>query len=250
MDCCEPRFFEASRTREGRAMRWILRAALLVVVPAVIVLSSGCNLLSVPLYLLGPEEKDEASIQDLGADTKKENPVKVLIWTWSDRSTFDLEIPSADRRLAQKLEDQLKARFAKNKQNVSIIPYRMVEQFRNGRDDVDPVAAGKKLKADYVIYLEVNQFSMNVKRSFSTLLMGKANIGISLYDLAKQDDPKKSEPFECTFPPEYKGGMEVNEDPDTGNSRAMFAETFLNYVSRELAWKFVSHPTKERNEVH
>jgi hypothetical protein len=29
----------------------------------------------------------------------------------------------------------------------------------------------------------------------------------------------------------------------------MFAETFLNYVSRELAWKFASYPAKEKKSI-
>ena len=230
-------------------MRRILRLTLLTCLAAAVSLGSGCNILSVPFYLLGPEERIDAGIQKLGSKDK-DKPAKVLIWTWSDRSAFNLEIPSADRRLAQKLEEQLKPRCQENKDYVTVVPYRMAEQFRNGRDDIDPVVAGKHFKADYVIYLEVNQFSMKVNRSLDQLLMGHANIGITLYDLTKEDDAKKSVPFDCTFPPESKGGMQVVETGDQGNSSRMFAESFLNYVSQELAWKFTAHKREEDNQVH
>src|SRR5438309_2122587 len=83
-----------------------------LVVPACLVaaalVGSGCNILSIPFYLFAPEDKIAPKMQCL-AD--KNRVVKVLIWTWSDRNAFNLEIPSADRMLAQKLEEKLKEGF-------------------------------------------------------------------------------------------------------------------------------------------
>jgi hypothetical protein len=232
---------------EGTAMRWIVR----MIVPAcfllTVVLSSGCNVLSVPFYLFGPEDKIKPTMQSL-TPSDKHKDVKVLIWTWSDRSTFDLEISSADRKLAQKLEERLRGYYVNNKASVSVVPFRRVEQYRNGREDTSPVEAGKHFKADYVIYLEVSQFSISDKNSMDQLLKGRAQMRVSLYDLAKGDEePTKSDLFECTFPPESKGGMVVN---DMGNSKQMFAQSFLNYVSRELSWMFTDHTQDEDEQVH
>jgi hypothetical protein len=210
-----------------------------------VVLSSGCNVLSVPFYIFGPEEKIPPKFQSLTSSDKKKT-VKVLIWTWSDRSNFDMEIHSADRALAQKLEDRLRGYYINNKENVSVVACKKVEQYRNGREDIGPVEAGKHFNADYVVYLEVTQFSIKMKQSLDQLLMGRARLNVSLYDLAKGEDPIKSEPNEFTYPPESRGGMVVNE---MGESRDMFTESFLNYVSHELAWKFTAHSREEDNQV-
>src|SRR5437870_624329 len=117
-DCCDASLRRrGTDPGRGRAMRWIVRVALLAVLAVVV--ASGCNVLSVPFYLLAPEEKIPASIQNLGASDKNKQ-CKVLIWTWADRGAFDLEIPSADRALAQRLEQNVKARCQQNKEYISV----------------------------------------------------------------------------------------------------------------------------------
>ena len=109
-------------------MRWILRLVVPACLVAAALVGSGCNILSIPFYIFGPEEKIAPPMPL--ADKNKE--VKVLIWTWSDRNAFNLEIPSADRMLAQKLEEKLKEGFLRNKEKVVLVPYKKVEQISHG----------------------------------------------------------------------------------------------------------------------
>ena len=63
-------------------MRSILRLVVPACLVAVVLVASGCNILSIPFYIFGPEEKIAPPMPL--ADKNKE--VKVLIWTWSDRN--------------------------------------------------------------------------------------------------------------------------------------------------------------------
>ena len=55
-------------------------------------------------------------------------------------------------------------------------------------------------------------------------------VTVNLYNLNKEDEPKKSETYVCSYPTETNGGMELN---DSGNSKALFAERFLQFVARQ-----------------
>jgi hypothetical protein len=209
---------------------------------AALVLGTGCNLISMPFFLFGPDDKIPAGMKKLASDDKE---VKVLIWSWADRDVrANLEIPHADRKLAEKLYNQLKTGCEKNKEKVALISPRKADEYRIGREDVDPKDAGKHFDVDYVIYLEVEKFSLTVKHSFDEVLQGEAAIKISLLNLKSTDEPTPPELFECSFPEGSEGGYEVT---DTGNSKQAFCNRFLDYVAHKLSWKFTAHLQDEDN---
>jgi hypothetical protein len=229
-------------------MHWIRPRFLLVYLFAGLLIAGGCNFLAAPFYLLGPEDKTPASMKKLASDDK-DKEVTVLIWSWAPRDVrANLDISNPDRKLAEKLHEALKAGFAANKEKVTLIPTRKVDEYRlDGDDNIAPLEAGKHFKADYVIYLEVNEFSLSVPKSWDELLQGRAKLTVSLLEPNKPDEEKKSDLFECIYPPGPDGNYEMNE---TGNSKEMFAQNFLRHVARQLSWKFTAHKTDEDKQMH
>ncbi len=121
-----------------------------------------------------------------------------------------------------------------------------MQGFRPVQSEIDPVEAGKYFKADYGIDLEIKQFSLSMPLSYEQWLKGRADITVNLINLNKDEEPKKSETYICSYPTETNGGMELN---DSGNSKQLFAERFLQFVARQLSWKFTAHLREEDNQV-
>jgi hypothetical protein len=231
-------------------MRWIWQGCVLGCVLAIIITAgSGCNMMSIPFYLFGPEEKIPASMTRL-ASKDKDKEVKVLIWTWATPEVkYSAEYARADEKLAQKLYDELKIRCAANKENVVFVPYKEIERYKQQvNENIAPDEAGEHFKADYVIYLEVQKFALTMQNSLDQLLEGVAAIHVTLMDLKRDQEMSKKEDLQYTWPPKSRGGVDEN-DYGNGNSKQIFCNSFLDYVARQLAWKFTDHPAKEENQV-
>jgi len=198
-------------------------------------------MLSVPYFLfMAPEPKKEAEIQKVASkDKKKENKVMILTYMKLDLRP---EFLQADKEIAYFLERNLKELCEANKEKISIIPTKKVEDYKNNHPDwqeKDPEDIGKHFKADYVIYLEVNSLSMYESGSGGTLYRGKADITVSLVDVKNPDDSRPAQPFTAVFPREMKAITPNDKSP------AEFRTMFLEYLGKRLSWKFTAHPTRD-----
>lgn len=164
---------------------------------------TGCNLLTLPFFIFGPEPAVEPSLKRLAAEDKKKD-VKVMILTYSKMMTKP-EFARVDRDLNQRLRAQLKAGFEYNKENVRVAVPRRLEEFQNENPswytmDLDEI--GKQFGADYVIYLEVKELTLFEKGSSNTLYRGKAEINVSLIDVNNPDEGPLRSDFVCQYPSE------------------------------------------------
>ena len=77
-------------TRRSRVWMGLVLAALTFV----LVTSSGCNMLSIPFFLFGPEPKIEASLKKLAAK-ERDKLVRVVVLVTNDNSNRTLSGPTA-----------------------------------------------------------------------------------------------------------------------------------------------------------
>ena len=204
-------------------------------------ISSGCNIMSLPYFLLMSDPKHEAELQSLAPKDKKTEK-KVIILTYGK---LDLrpELINSDREIAFTVEKNLKALNSANGDKVSIIPSRKVEEYKSSHSDWqdrDPAEIGKHFKADYVVYLEINSLGIYELGSGGTLYRGRADINISLIDIKNPDESQPSRNFTCQFPREYRRQVTASDQ-----SPMEFRQTFLDYVGKRIAWKFAARPTRD-----
>jgi hypothetical protein len=148
----------------------------------------------------------------------------------------------ADHELSEKLATALHDRFAANKEKVKIIPNGQVRPYQNkvASKAWSPAELGKKLKADYVIAMEINDLSLNEKGSGGQLLRGSALIDIHAYDVSKEKGEQTiyEETYTTIFPKE--------SPKDAIGSIDLFRTQFLTRVARDLSRRFAAYPNDER----
>ncbi len=203
-------------------------------------LAAGCNVLTLPFFIFGPEPKIPAVYKSL-ADEKKDRELKVAVLTYSGLETRP-ELLSSDRELSRLVGEQLNKWFEYNREKVSVLGARRVEEYKSEHPDWharDLERIGRDLGVDYVIYLEVNRLTLYEKGSVNTLYRGRTDISVSLTDVNDPDRSPGVREFSCTFPGDGKAGVPVDD-----SNPQQFRQAFLGYVAKRLAWYFTSHPTR------
>src|SRR5262245_1522643 len=150
--------------RRSRAWACLLLAGLTTVLTT----SSGCNLLSVPFFLFGPEPKIEASLKRISKD-KKEQTSRVVILVNNELSNASTDFVRADRDLGHLVSNALKEACKYNDEKIDIVPAAKVEEFKNRHDDWRTMPLeeiGRRFYADYVIDLELNKLTLFEYGSF------------------------------------------------------------------------------------
>jgi hypothetical protein len=218
--------------------RWVVPGFLLAVA-----LGTGCNMLSLPFFLLGPEPKDPAVLKKITPeDKKKEARVVILTYVGTELRS---ELLRADRDLSEKLAEELREAFKADEEKVSIVQPRKVQEFKNqhpGWKDMDLEEIGKHFSADYVIYLEIEDLNLYKQGSFNDLYQGHLRIAVTLMDVKRPDESPQTKEFDCKYPTDTKGGASA---VDIGKGPEVFREEFLRYAAKQLSWYFVDHPTRD-----
>lgn len=205
---------------------------------------TGCNVLALPFFILGPEPTVAASLKRLAPEDRKKQ-VKVMVLAHAGP-----EVPPDFRRVDRDLSDRMRASlrqgFEYYKDNVKIIAPRRVEDFKNenpGWEAMDLEEIGKRFEVDYVVYLEIRKLTIYEKGSGNTLYRGRAEISVSLVDVNDREEGEQRKEFICQFPSETKHAIPV-EDVNPQK----FRNDFLNYVAGRLSWCFVPHPTSKEHD--
>ena len=221
---------------KAHARRWFLAGL-------VAAACAGCDPATTAYFLL-PEANDPAELRRLASDDKKKE-VKVAILTHSALETR-AELIQADRQLAELLAKQLRERCAKNKEKVTVVAPRRVEDYKNSHPRWrDPLEVGRELKVDYVIYLEINSMSLYEKGSSNLMYRGRAGVSVSLVDVNRPDDVPEQTEISAEFPSEARGPLDASMD----TSPMQFRAAFLGYVAKRLSWCFTGHRKREASFV-
>jgi hypothetical protein len=195
----------------------------------------GCNPLTL-VDFIGPEPQVPAELAILKPADKKAS-VRVVVLTDNGVETRE-EFLAADRQLTDLVTKQLKELAAAQGAKLEFVNLRKVEEYKSAHPHwkEDARQAGTDLKADYVIYLEINDLSMYEKGS-RELFRGHADISVSLYKVADEDGVPEQKHYNGTYPTVRAEPVDMDTPP------AIFREKFLKYVAKHIAWYFMDHPT-------
>jgi len=206
-------------------------------------LGSGCNMLSLPFFLFGPEPKVPPILKGVAAEDKKKE-IKVAVLTTFAVLEMSPELMRADRELSEQLCKHLGELCKYNEENVTILSSRKVEEYKNQHpdwksEDLDKI--GKALGVDDLIFLEIEEMTLYQKQTFNTLFQGCARISVKLIDVHNPEEVPADEEFQCIFPTETHGSWTV----DSASSIHVFRQQFLSFVGRKLSWRFSAHLQKD-----
>jgi hypothetical protein len=208
-------------------------------------LAMGCNVLSLPWVLFGPEPKMPAEMKEI-TNKDKRNDVSVVVLTYAGPETRP-EFIKVDRDLADQIARELRAGFEYNEQFVKVVPTRKVEKFKQdhpGWQSMDLASIGKYFGASYVLYVEIDNDTLSLyeRGSGRELYRGHADVTVSLVDLHNRDEGSDRRTFSYNYPDEAKGIMATDSNP------LLFKQMFLSYVARQVAWCVTPHKTQENYE--
>ena len=229
-------------------MAMISRREILALVTGVVggLAVSGCGDAGTMAYFLTPEQRIEPKIKHLAIEKDDKKPApRVVILTWTADLETRPEFINADRQLAEGLGRELKDLAKGSDEKVEVVSGRKVEEFKNNHPNwrqMELAEIGRKFDADHLIYLEINQMSLNEPGSFNQLMRGRANITISLVDVKQPDESPRHETMSCIHPSDAPGPVQVGTDMQP----FQFREKFLNYVSRQMSHYFSKYPREER----
>lgn len=202
--------------------------------------AAGCNLQSMA-YFLSPEYKDPPELGAI-ADKNKKKTNRVAILTYFNPLETRSEAIQIDRELAGVLTRMLKEQCEANEDKIDIISPRKVEEYKNTHPNwkqTDLSVIGRALKADYVIYIEINSISLYDKGSL--MFRGRANMAVTLVDVAKPDDDPLNHPDTYVYPSDAHGGIPIDLDTNV----RQFREQFVRYLAKRLCWCFTPHRKRE-----
>jgi hypothetical protein len=226
--------------------RWSLAGLILIVV-----LGTGCNMMSLPFFLMpGMEPKSEPKCR-LASDDK-EKKVKVLILASRGLETRP-EFVNVDRDLSRLLTLQLQEGFKNNKENVSVMSPSRVENYKDRHSNWRSMSpeeigetfrGGDKTSSWYVINIEIDSISLYEQGSANQLFHGRADLSLDVVDLNKPGEgPIYRE--SCTVEyPKVSGPIAASD-----SNVLQFRQRFLNVVARELSWRFTSHLLDDDHRV-
>jgi hypothetical protein len=214
---------------------WLLPGFILVAV-----LCTGCNVLSIPFFLMmgmDPQREPECRL------AAKDREVKVVVLAYSSGVETRPEFIRVDRDLSRLLAQWLQKGFKDNKEKVTLVSPSKVEKFKDDHPNWETMnleEIARHFEADYVINLEVESLSLYEKGSGNQLYLGRAAIGVSVVDM---NQPGEGAIFQkmytCQYP-EVRGPIPVSDKPVQ-----QFRLEFLMYIAKHLSWYFTAHPISE-----
>lgn len=220
------------------------RLILAGLVAGLVAASAGCNLPALSYFLM-PEQRLDAKILHLASSDKKAEP-KVAIFTYTRPGETSMDFIHADRALAEMLGRNLQQFAEASKESLAVLPQRRVQEFMNDNPSWKSMgwaSVGRRLGADYVIYLEINSLSLYEKKS-TALMVGRASITAFVTDVSKPDEPPMQQDYSCQFPT-AQGPIPIDAD----TTPQQFQRAFLTHVSRQLTWFFAKYPRSEQRLV-
>src|SRR5207253_506396 len=145
----------------------------------------GCNPQTLN-FLLMPwvDDREQPKCKLVCAD-KKEVMV-AIVTTFANLETRPEMLP-IESELSDRLAADMRKRAAANKEKIKFVPTSKVRSLMNqsAGNTLSPQEIGRKLKADFVINLEINSISLYEKGSFNQLFRGKTEIAVTCVDINK-----------------------------------------------------------------
>jgi len=205
-------------------------------------LASGCNLLSLPFFLFGPEPKVEAEMKQIGSKEKRDE-ITVLVLTYAGAETRP-EFIKVDRDLAARVSEELRTAFQYNAEKVKVVSTSKIEKFKQEHANwqtMELADVGKRFNADWVIYVELDNDTLSLyeRGSAREMYRGHADYSVTLLNVHDPEDGTIRKSFSHTYPKDDRG----IQASDT--TALLFKQKFLEQIARKIAWCVTSHPTRD-----
>ena len=219
--------------------RWLL-----VVAAGLAWLSIGCSPQSLSIFLMPFVDNNKDPDYKLFAADKELN---LVILSNFVHKQFQPEYIPADHELAEHVTSALRKRCQENKHKLKVVPQAEVRSYQMkmlAEGDVSPIEIGKKFKADYVLDLSIEAFSLYQKDGYPKMYRGTAQINVRLYDVkTKDEDPV----YRRSYTGDYGGGRGI--PLEVGNSNpADFRQLFMRRIGRDISRTFIAFPMDELKE--
>jgi hypothetical protein len=220
-----------------RSRRWCLAGLIILTVNAL-----ACNPLSVPYFLFyGTDPKLDPKFKLSSDDHHK--GVKVVILASTTQLETRPELVRADTELSALFAQKLQEECKKNHENVTVATSSKVQRFKDDHPNWQSLSLeelGKRLEADYVVDLEIDQLSLYEAGSQNTLFLGKAAISVTVVDVRKADTGSVfEEHYTREFP--HSGSVPVNE-----SNPQKFRRDFLGRIAADLTAMFTAYPSSDQ----
>jgi hypothetical protein len=215
--------------------RWRLAAVLL----GAVVLSIGCNPLTLSYFLFEPDSlvQPKCPIACAGKE------VKLVIISEHAVLPDNPMLQQADSELSYRLTHLLEERYRENKEKVKIVSPTQLRQYQNTNPKWREQTAqeiGKHFHADYVLNLEINELRLYDKRSAKFFYHGYADLTLTVTDVQKPLG--EGEKYSCPYSLEYpRAPMEISEMPVN-----QFRAKLLDRVAKDLVQFFAAHPPRDK----
>ena len=156
---------------------------------------------------------------------------RVAVVCMSSSNSFGNSSAALD--IAERVEKKLVERVPE----IDLVGQQAIEEWMDTHDwnEVDYRELGDGIQTDLLVAVDLDSFSLYEGQ---TLYKGRANVGMTVYDIPKNKVVYEVEPSEVTFP--MNGGQHT---ADTSESE--FRRRFLEIISSAVAKHFYSYDAKE-----
>jgi hypothetical protein len=227
-----------SKSRYG--WRWII-----VLLGGVAWISIGCSPQTLSVFLMPFTDNSIDPEYKLFAADKK---ITLAIMSNFTRPEIHPELQGADAELADLVAAKLRERCQKNGHKIEIIPsvqVRSEEMKQRAAGDVNPIDLGKNLKAEYVLDLNINLFSIYEPNYFPKMFRGKTEIALAVYKIdAKNGEQKVFYKDHPRIYPSSSGPIDAG-----ASSPAAFRRVFLAKVANDISKVLIAYPPEEKREL-
>jgi len=204
-------------------------------------IAGGCNIPSLPFFLMGGESKVEAKWHRLATDDK-DTKIKVAILASNNLEVRE-HLAKIDLDMSKAVVYHLKTLCEYNKENVEVVSVNKIEAYKQHHPEwndgpLDLPKIGKDLKVKYLIYLELNKLTL-YEPGTRQLYQGETELEITLIDVPKgaDDIPDKKE-FHERYP---STPIDTSDEPNPN----AFRNRFVSHIAERIAWEFTAHPTEK-----
>jgi hypothetical protein len=184
---------------------------------------TGCGVMSVMLYNMNPD--------DTAPDFKDLQEKRVVIVC---RPVVELQF--SDSTVPRDLTRQVGALLSQKVRKIKVVDEREVSEWTDENSWQKFVEVGKALKADMVVGIELERFSL---QQGPTLFQGNAGLRLVVYDMQNGGRQVYEQTLpRVLFPPN-------TPIPSTDKSEAEFRRQFLTVLAEQVARHFYAHDSRE-----
>lgn len=194
--------------------------------------SSGCNYFVPLAYLIGGPPSIEPDFDVMTKKSLSEKEITVAVVAYAPPE-LKWDFPKIDHELAR----YVSYRLVQN--HIKVINPDQIQQWLDQNSDWNkPEELGRTFGCDYVIYIDMGQFSLYEENS-TTLYRGRSESYISVFEM---DKDKESENCEKIYSREVVSKFPIRAPRSTSEmALTTFKKEYLTRLSEEIGWLFYEH---------